>query len=270
MVIDTNKIPMTLDEIHSTQVKIVKHIDEICSNNGIRYSMAYGSLLGAIRHKGFIPWDDDMDIMLLRPDYERLVKLLTEEHNPEFCVINYNNAYFPWTKLIDAGTYIIESRNFNIKNYGLWVDIFPIDEMPLPNTSECKKYLSRLKILKELAKIRAESYSHVKDLKGAKAIKFALVKTPLMLFPITFFGKRWNKTAQKYNGKNTGYKGYPFFDPPIKASYFDNYELTEFEGEQLQRITEYDAYLTEVYGDYMQLPPVEERNSGHTFDAYRK
>lgn len=267
---DSNKTEMTIEEIRASLIKTMNYIDQVCRKNNIKYSLAYGTLIGTIRHKGFIPWDDDIDIILPRVDYNRLVKLLKDDNNPAYKVINTDNAYFPWTKIIDTSTYIIEPDDYGIKDYGLFIDIFPIDDVPDPETKEWKSMKKKLNLLKRLMLGRAVSYKHAEKLNGFEKFKFLAAKTVLMVMPINFYGKLWTKIATKYNGQNTGYKAYAYFEGPIKAEYFVGTEDVKFENETYMMTKGYDGYLRSIFGDYMQLPPEEEQKSNHRFKAYKK
>ncbi|MCQ2533876.1 MAG: LicD family protein [Clostridia bacterium] len=190
---ENSKKPMTMEEIHQSQMDIIRYIDKLCRDNNIKYSLAYGTLLGAIRHKGFIPWDDDMDIMMERVDYNKFLDIMKKDKSDRFNVINYENAYFPWTKICDGNTYIIEKDDYRIPNYALWVDVFPIDEMPEPNSEECKKHLKNLQTIKNKAKYRALTFGFARKKSFVKCIMITLYKLPLQFFSITHFGKKWNE-----------------------------------------------------------------------------
>ena len=141
---------MTLDEIHDVQIHILDKIDEICRHLNLRYSLGGGSLLGAVRHKGYIPWDDDIDIMLPRPDYETLLKAFYCKY-PHLIIQDYNSdiAYqLRWARIYDDRTLLISKNTID----GVFVDVFPIDG--LPPLHEMKDYMDRLKRLrKNLAKV---------------------------------------------------------------------------------------------------------------------
>lgn len=267
---NNNNAEMSIEEIRESLMRTMNYIDSICKENNIEYSLAYGTLIGTVRHKGFIPWDDDIDIMLPRVDYDRLVKLIRDKNNPGYLVINTDNAYFPWTKIVDTSTYVIEPNDYHIKDYGLWVDIFPLDEMPAPDSKEWKSMIKKLNLLKRLMLGRAVSYKYSNNLSGLEKFKFLFAKTVLMIMPINFYGKLWTKIASKYNGQQTGYMGYAYFDEPMKAEYFKEHTDASYEKETYRIIKGYDGYLTSIYGDYMKLPPEEQQKTNHHFKAYKK
>ena len=117
------------DVIKEIELSILDYIDDVCKTNHIKYYLAYGTLLGAIRHKGFIPWDDDIDIYLLRDDYMKFVKIVNEQRNDRYEILSiYNDdSYnYEFAKVIDKRT-ALNASNFIInKKEGVWVDVFPL------------------------------------------------------------------------------------------------------------------------------------------------
>ena len=141
----SEKQEMTIEEIRQKQMAITDYIDSVCEKAGLRYSLSYGTLLGAVRHKGFIPWDDDLDVMMVRKDYEAFISAVKAYNNPNFRILYQENTWFPWVKIIAADTYIIERDDYHIKDYGVWVDVFPYDEVPDPDTKEAERILAWLR-----------------------------------------------------------------------------------------------------------------------------
>ena len=118
---------LTLDEMKAIELGILKKFDSICKENGLEYSLAYGTMLGAIRHKGFIPWDDDIDVFMKREDYEKLLALKYDDGDFEVKSYRYSkNYYFLYSKIVDKRTSICENWRAE-KDMGLFVDIFPLD-----------------------------------------------------------------------------------------------------------------------------------------------
>ena len=121
---------LTIKNIRECQLEMMDYIDQICRSNNIEYSLAYGTLIGAVRHKGFIPWDDDVDILMLRKDYEKFLSLIKNDITFPYRIIDVENAYFVWSKICDRNTYVKELIDYQIPNYGVWIDVFPYDVLP--------------------------------------------------------------------------------------------------------------------------------------------
>ena len=129
--IKTKKI--TSQEMMQIQIKILEYIIDICDKNNIEYFMIGGSLICTIRHNGFIPWDDDIDIALLREDYNRLLNILSKTQNTQYKVIDkttQKDYFYPFFKVMDKTTILKEKKFKEIKEYGIYVDVFAIDGLP--------------------------------------------------------------------------------------------------------------------------------------------
>lgn len=263
---------LTIDEIRQCQMEMMDLVDSICRREGIEYTLAYGTLIGAVRHGGYIPWDDDLDIVLIRREYDRLLEALSRSELGHCHVIN--NSFFAYTKICDDRTYVVEKRQFNIPDYGVWIDIFPYDELPAVGTEESKDLRQKLQRNLNLCTYRGLSY---KSLPRGNAVAFArgvIIKTLVDLLPMDFFQKRWDRYKQRNNGTNTGFVGFPVpYDPSCytnRADEFQKYTDIRFEDRLYRTITDWDTHLTECYGNYMELPPVEEQASNHSYTAYWK
>lgn len=260
---------MTLDEIHDVQIHILDKIDEICRHLNLRYSLGGGSLLGAVRHKGYIPWDDDIDIMLPRPDYETLLKAFYCKY-PHLIIQDYNSdiAYqLRWARIYDDRTLLISKNTID----GVFVDVFPIDG--LPPLHEMKDYMDRLKRLrKNLAKVTKHHSEAVQ--KNLLFLRFKYY-IKCVLFPsrkkvIAELEKLFHSypfESSEYAGAITGMFG---IKEHMNSEVFKDYIWMDFEGKKYMCIKDYNAYLTQHYGDYMQLPPEERRVTHHEFRVYWK
>ena len=135
------------------QVDILKDVHRFCEENGLHYTLAFGSMLGAIRHKGYIPWDDDIDIALLRPDYEKFVKTYTSKDG-QYRLYDYrkdSDFHYPYAKIADTRTILDE--NVSMKNIGVNIDVFPFDYM-FDTREECTRFIGTLDRLKKLFRIK--------------------------------------------------------------------------------------------------------------------
>ena len=134
-------------KVQLTQLEIAKEIKRVCEENDIRYFLADGTFLGAVRHKGFIPWDDDMDFGMLRADYEKFCRIAPSKLKPEYCLQTWYtdpNYSLPFGKVMKRGTVYLESKKTRrLKENGFYVDIFPYDYVP-ENQTERSRYAAKL------------------------------------------------------------------------------------------------------------------------------
>lgn len=258
---------ITLEEMRTIQLDILKQIHTFCQKHSLRYSLGGGTLLGAVRHKGYIPWDDDVDIMMPRPDYEKFLKEFENDASKNLTVQCYKNdeTYaFLFAKVFDNRTTLIENGAAN----GIYVDIFPIDG--LPSKKELAKYLQTLNEMgKNVVKTtKYYNFQNKKSLKLRYWIKCLLYPNRAKAIKLleSFFTSYPFETS-KFAGAITGrYKEKEW----MPVSTFKNYISLSFEGDTFSCIADYDSYLEKHYGDYMQLPPKEQQVSNHSFIAYWK
>lgn len=246
------------------ELQMLIHVDQICRENNIDYSITYGTLLGAIRHKGFIPWDDDIDVMMTRENYERFLSvyrsdrytLMTSKKDTEFWPL-FSRVTDPTTKLEPAP----------VCNHGLWVAVVPYDKIP-DNDLQFKWMLFRVKVCLKLNAIRRVDTAK-KSKKGFVSKLFRNVLHVLLLPTSCYFwGQRAEKIKTAYRNKDVK-RTQPWVENIIvPCSVFDEYEDVEFEGRKFMAIKRYDEFLRIVYNDYMQLPPESERVNPHAFKAY--
>lgn len=270
---------MELSDIRKTQLELFDCFVGVCEKNKLRYSLSGGTLLGAIRHKGYIPWDDDIDVMMPRPDYEKLRSLyggkclkdnyyLLDWRNP------YKNAeklfmYYPFLKLIDLNTEI-DTKHFSQKYYsGIWIDIFPIDGLPASEKETVRIY-RKIWFWRQFF-----SLHYCKQIIAKGRIQ-KLLKIPMLPIAKLLSGrklcKKLDTLSQKYDYATSSFVGVIIngYGPQEKISKSDIEPLeVEFEGHRVWGIKGYDVYLTNLYHDYMQLPP-EEKRVCHGFDAWMK
>lgn len=267
------KKEINIDELKSIQLDILQSVHDFCVKNNIKYSLAYGTLIGAIRHKGYIPWDDDVDIMMPRDDYERFVETFDGAINNLVVMAprKTKNYYAPYANVINTKTVLIESRLTSEKQLGIKIDVFPIDSVP-ENKSERERLYGKVRAYKRLIGFKNASYSDYNSM-GGKIAGF-LVRT--FGFFISF-GKMLDRMAINCNMR---YIDSEFVNNIVwcakeeKACFFrkdmDDYIDVDFEGHKFKSIVGYDDFLRAHYGDYMQLPPEDQRNPHHGFIAYWK
>ena len=264
---------LTLEEVKDIELEILKMFDSFCKENNIRYFLAFGTLLGAIRYKKFIPWDDDVDVLVPREDYERL--LLLFQNDEKYCLYAFerNNKYtFPFAKLCDMTTRLVETAYPNNGvEIGVNIDVFPLDHFD-DDLQEAKKEVRRIRRHNACL-----SYMKVKRPQTSNPIKFvawsmiiAYCKLRGSEHYIRKVIKECNKSWQN-ESRLVGAKAWPIWGERIitPAEAFSESIDIEFEGAMFPAPIGYDTYLTCLYGDYLPEPPKEKQKSHHSFEAYR-
>lgn len=262
---------MPLSEQKQCLIEMAKYIDNLCKENNIRYSMMFGTLLGAIRHNGFIPWDDDVDFAMPRSSYDKLKKIFKNNNNSRYIWIdNLNDKDYisPWAKIVDTKTTITENGKKQSDKYGLFIDIFPYDK--LPNKFKKINYLQRL-LANQLfngLKRHDQKITNLRSLSANFRGKIA------HLIGKDRISKKYDKLCRKFNSK--AYVNYKIvsshfvdYSGAIDSREFDNLVRMKFENITLNGFKNYDQILKNKYGDYMQLPPEDQRVT-HDIDAYWK
>ena len=231
---------------------VIEAIDKMCSEHGLRYGMFNGSLLGAVRHGGFIPWDDDMDICMPRPDYELLIAH-SKEWLPEpyefVCAENDADYPLPFGKVQDASTTLIERVHLSYLG-GIYVDVFPLDGVPTGWWSRHVQFWRYGLLTRALYWIHRDPYRHGHGVSSW---------VPLLTRRITTMGALQRKirsllmkydyeTASLVNDYSEGLHGV------MAKETHATFAPYNFEGKTLMGIKDYQRYLTQIYGDYMKIP----------------
>lgn len=257
-----------LESIHNLQLEMLKNLHQRCNDEGIRYTLICGSLLGAVRHKGFIPWDDDIDIGLPRADYEKLMESL--KHKPlDNCLLqDYTtdpHYYQPFAKLIRENTVYIEgfSKNCKARN-GVFIDIFPLDRIKRPGQTSTKLLRSILRII--MFAIWNKENCHMQR-KGVKKLA-NFTAAVISVLPKSFLVWLQRKLVVREH-KDWDYVGSLFSSHYetdrlyFKISDFDQRIELPFGDIMAWAPRNWDENLSRLYKNYMQFPPENKRNSGH-------
>ena len=269
------KKTMGLNELKKTETKILEIFNDYCQKHGLKYYLAFGTLIGAILYKGFIPWDDDIDVMMPRPDYEKLIDGFNREYaGSDICLLSHSidkKYYFPMAKLVNMKTTLIENDSFDY-NLGVFIDIFPIDYLGDSIESARKRIKNGYKLnlaLQIKTKKWCKERSLLKNiiLMGGKTILARRDYSKILDDLETFCQKTRSNEFSKYVGVLSGLsKG---DDTRIyRKEWFEETFMIEFEGKEYPAPKGADAILRRRYGDYTKLPPEEQRVSHHRFKAW--
>ncbi len=261
-----------LKEQKKIMIELLEYFDKVCRENDIKYSLIGGSLIGAIRHKGIIPWDDDIDVILLKSEYLKLIQILENMNDSRYKLLTINNCRgynFPFPKLVDKRTFVVEPRLLNqIKEYGIFIDIFSYS-----NTSNSEKIrIKDFKKIKLLNSMMSRTKLDFKD-DGFKQNFLRLNKNILSkIIGYRNIIKFLNNIYNKYNNVDTDYvvSNWPVYNinkEVQKSKNIIEYTDVEFENMKIMIFKNYDEILRTTFGNYMQLPPENQRKA-HGLIAY--
>lgn len=267
-----------LDELKRIQTRLLSSVHEICEREGLRYSMGGGTLLGAVRHKGYIPWDDDIDIMMPRPDYDAFIKYATGHDDVPFKVRSYetDKSYLDLSaKVYDPSTMLKDDNIFGGEQIdGVGIDVFVIDGLADTYAKAVKAF--RATSFKRALLVAA----HWKKFFRSKTHGWYLEPVRFAMFVLSrFVNKRklYEDIVGKYSVidfdavKYAAAVGGSYREREIlPQEVFTSYIKLPFEDCEFYAIADYDKYLGSIYGDYMKLPPEDKQVSHHTFTAYYK
>jgi lipopolysaccharide cholinephosphotransferase len=253
-------------DIRILQRKIIGNleaIDHVCREHGLRYYLWAGTMLGAVRHQGFIPWDDDMDICMPRPDYEQLISHWREWLPQPYEVIapETDPTYpYPFAKIEDASTTVLERPDFKFLE-GVYIDVFPIDGVP-SDEQDRKRHFKRYKLWRHLLFLRGrDPFKHGH---GPRSwLPWLLHKA----FSLVWLQRKVRSYMVKYDYEQSAYVC--DYDDGLRGCIekriLGTPQAFPFEDKLFMGVEHFDEYLSNKYGDYMQLPPVEKQIQHHFF-----
>lgn len=266
-----------IEQIRQIQLRILLEVADFCDKNNITYFLTAGTLIGALRHKGFIPWDDDIDLVMLRPDYERFISCFNKRaEQSQIKVVSSADKNYPYSfaKVMDGNTIFIESKVlFDQFPLGINIDIFPLDFLTDDFHAACK-WINHMYRYSGLLAIKQISLD--KSRPWYKQYAIYILQTVLRLIPTGWLVHRINLLAQQYGSQaNSKYIGQIVLRAKrereiIRREWFSSCISVDFEGHKFAAPIGYDNYLKRLFGNYMQLPPKEKRISHHYFKAYYK
>lgn len=258
-----------VEELKKIQLEILKNVADFCEKNQITYFLQYGTLIGALRHKGFIPWDDDIDIGMLRPDYEKFLATynLSSERYKVCDVSNSKQHMWAFGKVVDTHTVLYEPDEHGVKT-SVNIDVFVFDNATENEKKRYKQFIYSRRMT-TLNNIRTRLW--LSDKGTFNSFVKRLIYPFLLVVPKNYFAKKIVKKAKKNMSIQTSLVGDFCERNPIlfyERELFAETIKVEFEGELFNAPKGYDGWLRKIYGDYMQLPPEEERVRHHRFIAF--
>ena len=255
----------SMKKIREIQMETMRYVNRISEDNNLKTYLSGGTLLGAVRHKGFIPWDDDVDMMILRSDYQKLISYINQDVQSSYKALTYDSDpqyYYPFAKIVDTRTRIQEIGKVPIAEMGIGVDLFPIDN--LPNN---KKIISWHFWFERKLHIEFDNLYIVDSNNKGEACLYAWRRMLLRLI-----SKLMNFFAMLHKSSNTERVAVSVWGYGIKEI-VARFKMTqsikvEFEGEFFWSPRGYHTYLSHLYGDYMTPPPKAKQHYEHNMKAY--
>lgn len=253
----------SIKEVHDKILKILLSIDKVCLDHGLTYYIWAGTMLGAVRHKGFIPWDDDIDIAMPRPDYDKLISHCYEWLPKPYelvCAETDSTYPLPFAKIQDGSTTLIERMHLKYVG-GIYIDVFPLDAVPENKLRRWWQFARYEYYKRVLYLMYRDPYKHGHGpsswvpLLCRKTYKLKDVQEKIRNI-LTSYDYDTSELVADYDDGQRGAMPKTVLGKPVKYS---------FEGEEVCGVAQADTYLSHKYGNYMQLPPAEKQRQ-HNFN----
>ncbi len=248
-------------EVQKIELEILLEFDRICKEEGLKYQLFAGTLLGAIRHTGFIPWDDDIDVVMLREDYEAFLTIAQKKLGEDYFLqteATDKNYVNPFAKIRKNGTVFMEKLVEGVDmHHGIYIDIFPVDNV-MPRSKKGHRQVRVLNYFREIKKGRTQNRRHEENL-FQRLLTDAMVDRGIN-YALNLFSKKRTDYVSDLVFNNTE-KLYDEF--PLSKETFESTIPGKFEGHFFPIPNNYHEVLTIYYGDYMTLPPKEEQKPHH-------
>ncbi len=274
-----SKKPLTLRELQQLELEILKSFHSFCEEHQLQYSLAGGTLIGAIRHKGFIPWDDDIDVCMPRPDCMKLMALAKEGWIDEYRRIDYYtenpNALSATLRIYDVRTELQFTNVTVPMKFGCWIDVFALDGLSSDPRNR-KRHFAQMRLLYDLFLCKITKFGGKRRSKLVEILQYGLL--PALPFIKAVSNERYlkglDRIAQRYPYEDAEYvgvlEGRAGEKEAMRKQDMQPAVLVDFEGEKFYAMANYDEYLTNLYGNYMELPPEDKRVSRHEIEFYWK
>lgn len=269
----------TLNRYKQKVIRVAKTFDAFCNEYGLRYFGIGGTAIGALRHGGIIPWDDDIDVIMPRPDYEQFLELAPQYLDKRFDVLNYRNTSgFPtsFSKMCDANTTLIGDGRLRCV-VGAFIDIFPLDGLPvLATDNERREYFNRSFKKRQIAEATSRYYSfndfthalYRRDFDMATCVLKSHYNHWINQESSSLFEK-WENKVKQVDYDSSSYVAYfgTYRGPKVISpkEWFEDFYCVDFEDFKIRIPIGIDKYLTQVYGDYMTPPPEDKRELLHSY-----
>lgn len=261
-------------DVQLTQLEILLEFDRICKKHNIKYQLFAGSLLGAIRHKGFIPWDDDIDVCLLRKDYDKFIEVSQRELNSNYFLQTKEtdeNCMQSFGKIRKNGTLFVEYRTAEYTNthQGIYIDIFPLDNV-LPKTWIGEYQRLMIHLIDRINRLRVRNICMTIDNNFLRSVSL-LLNHVVKLVPKKWIDKLHHRLVCMFNDRETTYVSHllngvsktRYIKYMMKSDEFYNITSWEFENHLFPVPQSYDLILNRLFKDYMKLPPKNEQKPHH-------
>lgn len=259
-----------LSKLHTHLLSALLEVDRICRAHEIKYFITGGTLLGAVRHHGFIPWDDDLDIGMLRSEYEKFLLCAKDCLDERFFLqTNHTDPEYsmPFCKIRVNGTLFVGKGDWlqNI-HHGVYIDIFPIDTAPAGRIARI--FHDKTVYFLKMAFLAASRFDPEETVSRSKLPLFKALRILTKPFKLSTLSELTERVLRMFEKRRTGWVvnlcgTYGYKKEVFSATFLDIYVKLHFEGNEVYTMRSWDEYLSQIYGDYMRLPPEDKRTAGH-------